>query len=80
MHNRVHPDYVEGCDTCKLSSIRFNTAGLKASNTGKGPTSGMTDREYARDMYEKRRAAGLPDPEPANAQAAKFAVPKGVMR
>lgn len=70
------------CFYHKMRTIRFGTAQLSRERKGQGwginPEAGT--RENVRAMYEDRRAKGLPDPEPANSEAAKFAIPRGVVR
>ena len=75
-----HTGYSDGCAECKLYSVRLNTEGLKRANQGKSATMGMTDREYARSMYDIARAEGRPDPIPLNKESAAVAPAKGVFR
>ena len=80
-HQETHPTLdVEGCYGCKISHIKVGTASFSRDRKGEGPGGSMTNREYVRKMYEDRRAAGLPDPEPANRASAAFAPKRGVMR
>lgn len=75
-----HDNYVNGCPECQLYSVRPLIGGLQNANKGLGAAGHMTDREYVRDMYEKRRAQGLPDPEPMNSKSAALAPGKGIYR
>lgn len=81
IHQRKHPALdVDGCYGCKISSVRLNTDNLTRERDGRSPTGGSTTREYVKRMYEKRRAAGQPDPEPVTKEAAAFAPAAGVAR
>ena len=79
-HWDTHPDFVEGCYGCRLTTVGTDIQGLLLENRGGDVTNGRGTREYVRDMYAKRRAAGLPDPEPSNAKSAAFAPARGVVR
>lgn len=80
IHWETHPEYVEGCFACKISTVTGNTANLRRDREGRGPGGDMSTREYVKDMYEKRRARGLPDPEPENRKAAAMAPARGILR
>jgi hypothetical protein len=79
---------IEGCDRevnrdslCfkhKILTLHFEIDGLKRENRDLDVTGGLGNREYVKQMYENRRAAGLNDPEPENKKAAMFAPPIGV--
>lgn len=75
-----HEEYVNGCAECKLYTVRFHSENIKRANNGNSVTMGMTDREYARNMYEHARAKGQDDPIPMNREAAALAPAKGVFR
>ena len=75
-----HASFTDGCAECKLYSVRFNVEGIKRANTGRSATMGMTDREYARSMYDIARSEGRPDPIPLNKESAALAPAKGVFR
>lgn len=79
-HWETHPEYVDGCFGCKLTTVNADASTFTRERNGDGVTGGMTNREYVKDMYEKRRAAGLEDPVPSNKKAAAFAPGKGVFR
>ena len=79
-HWETHPDYVEGCFGCKLTTVKGNTENLSRERAGVDVTGGMGTSEYVKKMYEDRRAAGLPDPEPENKKSAKFAPRRGIVR
>lgn len=79
-HLETHPDFVEGCFGCKLTTLTFNTSSMKREREGRDVTNGRGTREYVRDMYEKRRAAGMEDPIPENKKSAAFAPAKGVFK
>lgn len=80
IHQRqTHPDYVEGCYGCKLTSINLSAAGVKMERTGKDVSGGRGTRKYVHDMYARARAAGKPDPVPDNAEAAAYAPAAGVL-
>ncbi len=74
---------VHGCDRVvnrdglcfphKIKTIHMDIDGLRRDNRGEGAAGNMGNREYVKDMYEKRRSAGMSDPEPANSEAAKLA-------
>ena len=80
---------VEGCDkpvnkdgVCllhKLKTLNYGVEGLKRERNGADVTGGRGTKEYVRDMYEQRRAAGMEDPVPKNKKAAAFAPRKGPM-
>lgn len=74
------PDYVHSCLECKLYNVKFHTENIKRANNGNSVTGGMTDREYAHNMYASARAAGQDDPIPMNAEAAALAPAKGIFR
>jgi hypothetical protein len=61
------------CLPHKLKTASFNVGSLKRERNGADASGGRGTREYVRDMYEKRRAAGLPDPIPENSKSAAFA-------
>lgn len=65
---------------CKISTIRLNTENIKRANNGTSVTGGMTDREYAKNMFDHARSTGQEDPIPMNGEAAKLAPAKGVFR
>ena len=65
---------------CKISTVRLHTENIKRANNGTSVTGGLTDREYARNMYEHARATGQEDPIPMNSEAAALAPAKGVFR
>ncbi len=80
LHLEVHPEYVDGCFPCKMSTIRIHSTALSLANQGKGAApDGQTDRQYVKEMFESRRSAGLPDPIPATKQAAALAPAAGPM-
>lgn len=66
------------CLTHKLKTVRSNMGHLRRERNGEDATGGMGTEAFVRDMYEKRRAAGLPDPEPANKEAARYAPAAGI--
>lgn len=68
------------CLIHKLKSLNYGIARIKKEREGTDATGGRGTREYVRDMYEKRRAAGLPDPEPKNKKSAAFAPARGPVR
>lgn len=63
------------CLRHKLLTVSSNSEALRQERNGTDLTEGKGMATYVRDMYEKRRSAGLPDPEPATRAAAKW-VPK----
>jgi hypothetical protein len=69
------------CFPHKIKSVRFGVEGIARERKGGGPGVTGTEgtREYVRQMYEQRRKDGLPDPVPANKEAAKFAPAAGPM-
>ena len=67
------------CFPHKIRTVQTNTTAIKMERQGRDVTDGRGTREYVRDMYEKRRAAGLEDPIPENKKAAAFAPRKGPM-
>ena len=79
---------IEGCERSlnrdglcfyhKVKTVRTNIADLRRENRGEGIAGDSGTAEYVRSMYETRRAQGLPDPLPENAEAAKFAPAIGV--
>ncbi len=81
---------VDGCDIpenrdglClrhKIKTVRTNTESLAREREGRDVTGGMGTKEYVKDMYRVRREAGLPDPEPSNKEAAKYAPAKGPIK
>jgi hypothetical protein len=77
---RTHPEFVDGCYGCKLTTINLSAAGVKMERIGKDVTGGRGTRRYVQDMYARARAAGKPDPVPDNAEAAAFAPAAGVVR
>ena len=80
-HQETHPSLnVEGCFGCKISGVKVGIQALRDENAGADVTGGMGTREYVKKMYSDRRAAGQPDPEPANKKAAAFAPARGVLR
>jgi hypothetical protein len=79
-HWETHPEYVDGCYGCKLTTVTADAGSFSRERSGDGPTSGMGTREYVKDMFESRRAAGREDPVPENRKAAAFAPGKGVFR
>lgn len=68
------------CFKHKLDTVSINTQNLKKEREGKDVTGGAGTATYVRDMYESRRAAGLPDPIPENREAARYAPARGVFR
>lgn len=68
------------CLRHKLLTVKPATAGLKREREGRDVSGGMGTRKYVEDMFASRRAAGLPDPEPENRHAARYAPKKGVFR
>lgn len=61
------------CLPHKLKTVSMETSTLKREREGRDVSGGRGTREYVRDMYEQRRAAGLPDPVPENKKSAAFA-------
>lgn len=57
----------------------FNITGLRWEREGKDVTGGRGTKAYVKSMYDKARAAGRPDPEPMNSEAAKYAPAAGVL-
>lgn len=82
IHARKHPTLdVAGCYGCKIAGINMSTAVISRERNGDTPGKpGQSHREYVREMYESRRAAGLEDPIPENAKAAAYAPAKGIFR
>ena len=72
-HWETHPEFVDGCYGCKLTTINMSAAAVSMERRGDDVSGGMGTASYVRNMYEKRRAAGQPDPEPENAKAARYA-------
>lgn len=68
------------CFPHKIKTVQVDTGMVKRERAGVDVSMGRGTREYVRDMYERRRAAGLPDPEPKNKKAAAFAPAKGPIR
>ncbi len=66
------------CFHHKIKTVRTNIADLRRENRGEGVHGDGGTAEYVNSMYKTRRAAGLPDPVPENAEAAKFAPAIGV--
>ena len=66
------------CFYHKVKTVRTNIADLRRENRGEGVAGNSGTAEYVRSMYAARRASGLPDPEPENREAAKFAPAIGV--
>jgi len=75
-----HAVYANGCKECKLYSVRLNVQSLKNANSGTSVTMGMTDREYAKSIYELARKEGREDPLPLTRSAAAIAPKRGVFR
>jgi len=81
IHQRLtHSEYVSGCFGCKLTTIQMSAADFGMEREGKDVTGGQGTSKYVKDMYEKARIAGRPDPEPMNSEAAKYAPPRGVFK
>ncbi len=62
-------------------TLNMNAGPFTRERQGRGP--GFSDEgtgSYVRKMYEDRRAAGLPDPEPKNSKSAAFAPARGPIR
>lgn len=75
---RTHPEYVEGCFGCKISSVKIGgTAALRREREGTDVTDGKGTATYVKEMYAKMRAAGRPDPRPQNKKAARYAPAAG---
>jgi len=73
-HWATHPSYVDGCQQCKWASVAVSTAQFSRERRGDGMMKDDTGtRAYVEKMYADRRAAGMADPIPENAEAAKFA-------
>lgn len=68
------------CLRHKLLTVSTDTGAIKRERNGTDVSAGMGTRKYVEDMYAVRRKAGLPDPEPANAKAARYAPKRGVFR
>lgn len=61
IHQRTHPEYVDGCFGCKISTISFGTVpgGAKDAKSG---VSAIDQRHKDLDRYyEKRKAGEQPD-------------------
>lgn len=81
IHQRTkHPELVDGCYGCKLTTIQMSAADFALEREGKDVTGGRGTSAYVKSMYAKARAAGRPDPEPMNSEAAKYAPPRGVFK
>ena len=61
------------CFPHKMKTVGFNLKHLHADVQGDNVQGDIGTTEYVKNMYENRRAAGMADPEPANAEAAKYA-------
>jgi len=68
------------CFHHKVKTVRTGIEALKRENKGEGVFGDMGERQYVDSMYKARREAGLADPVPENAKAAKFAPAMGVHR
>ena len=72
-HFETHPEYQGGCQRCKWATVGLSSAQMTKERRGEGPMGDAGTREYVNKMFEDRRAAGMADPIPENAEAAKFA-------
>lgn len=79
-HLEKHPEFVEGCFGCKLTTLHVNSAALRMHNAEGDVTGGRGTAAYVKDMYADARAKGQEDPIPANKKAAAFAPRKGIIR
>ncbi len=78
---------IEGCDRVvnrdglcfphKIKTVNMDIDHLRRDNMGAGVAGNLGNKEYVKQMYENRRAAGMSDPEPANKEAAKYAPAAG---
>lgn len=78
-HFETHPEYVEGCFGCKLTTIAGHTAALRMEREGRDVTGGEGTKAYVENMYREARAKGERDPIPANSKAAAYAPAAGVL-
>ena len=60
------------CFFHKIRTLGMQTEGLTRERMGVDVTGGRGTREYVRSMYETRKKAGLPPPEPENKKAARY--------
>jgi len=72
-HWETHPVYVDNCRPCKWATVALSSATITKERRGQGPNGDGGTREYVNKMFADRRAAGMADPIPENANAAKFA-------
>ncbi len=73
-HWEKHPEYQDDCKPCKWASVAMSTAQFSRERKGEGMMKDDTGtRAYVNKMYADRRAAGMADPIPENAEAAKYA-------
>jgi len=72
-HFETHPEYQGGCQRCKWATVGLSAVQMTKERRGEGPMGDAGTREYVNKMFEDRRAAGMADPIPENAEAAKFA-------
>ncbi len=77
-HWETHPDLVEGCKPCKWTTVNLSAAAIKRERQGGGPNGDGGTREYVNKMFADRRAAGMSDPVPHNAESRKFMPAVGV--
>lgn len=61
------------CFKHKIQTIRTNVENVKREREGRDPSGGQGNSAYVRDMFERRRAQGLPDPVPETKEAARYA-------
>ncbi len=66
------------CFHHKVKTVRTGIEALRRENRGEGVLGNMGDQQYVNSMYKARRDAGMADPIPENAKAARFAPAVGV--